>query len=172
MFFLQIDICFRSFSSMPSTGWSSQSFYLRTRHSSWGDCFSSFFAFFFYFCLSFVFAFFAFVFYDQLTTAILLMIDTLSEMICNWFPLHFAQDCWRHIPRSGGGEAGLQRVRKLKSCKDRKRWRILLNDKNVGMKNLFRTNEITASVCEEMHLECTDYFLSKVHILKIGKSDF
>ena len=41
-FFLQIDICFRSFSSMPSTGWSSQSFCLRTRHSSWGDCFSSF----------------------------------------------------------------------------------------------------------------------------------
>ena len=40
------------------------------------------------------------------------------------------------------------------------------------MKNLIRTNEITASVCEEMHLECTDYFLSKVHILKIGKSDF
>ena len=40
------------------------------------------------------------------------------------------------------------------------------------MKSLFRTNEITASVCEEMHLECTDYFLSKVHILKIGKSDF
>ena len=29
--------------------------------------------------------------------------------------------------------------------------------------NVLRTNEITASVCEEMHLECSDYFLSKVH---------
>ena len=27
-----------------------------------------------------------------------------------------------------------------------------------------RTNAITAKVCEEMHLECTDYFQSKVNI--------
>ena len=165
MFFLQIDICFRSFSSMPSTGWSSQSFYLRTRHSSWGDCFSSFFAFVLYLFII-CFCIFCVCFPWPIDHCYFVGEHPF------WFPLHFAQDCWRHIPRSGGGEAGLQRVRKFKSCKDRKRWRILLNDKNVGMKNLLRTNEITASVCEEMHLECTDYFLSKVLILKIGKSDF
>ena len=35
--------------------------------------------------------------------------------------------------------------------------------KKLEDQHLARTNEITAAVCEEMHLECTDYFLSKVH---------
>ena len=34
--------------------------------------------------------------------------------------------------------------------------------KKLEDQHLARTNEITAAVCEEMHLECTDYLLSKV----------